>query len=726
MVTLAAIALGIQPSGAVFAQPNGTANTDVPTTPLSSTCTATGTEIIVDEQTTTLDAAYQAAKAQLVGCADEQRVIELVLTTPGPHILPLEINVEGTIRIVSKLQDGTRASLQRSNPNREIAVRSPLELDGVELQGNRTFFSPQASLTINNSRFVGDASGPFGNVSIAVYVAHGGQPMSVEITNSTFDDIAPLVVAQTTGPVRFANNTVRTENLKSLTLVASTAQTSDDPFIIEHNTFTVSANHAQPNVMISGSRVTVRRNTFLTDGDVANITYGEPIVGNGQPPIHHIQILPDAQASGQGGQTGHPLDQIRIEQNTFSGIAAIGYYTRLPQTFINPGGVVVSRNNFADAKAPFPKVVDYDREAFDFACNYWGNHDSKQTVALNTNLVLRTDDLSAGECIDLDKKPEPAPPAPAPLPPVKPTPSEPVKPVVPIEGPTQRISGDTRFETAVAAAKEQFPQGSVSKTVIMARGDVAADSVSAVPLAKAINAPILLTPSDQLHVSLGQEIKRLVGDDGSVIIMGGPEAITPEVETAVRNLGFRVTRLAGHNRAATAVETAKYLEANGNLTHVYLADGNDWQADLITGPIAAKTQGVTLLTNGEHLAPETKAFLDAHPQIQVTAIGDKASNTGVTTRRITGNDATDLSLAVAKTFFDTSTEIGVATSQEFADALVGGAHVSHEGGALVLVEGEDATRVNNYLKERSTISRVFVYGGRERLSTANDREVSFN
>ena len=194
------------------------------------------------------------------------------------------------------------------------------------------------------------------------------------------------------------------------------------------------------------------------------------------------------------------------------------------------------------------------------------------------------------------KQPDPQqPPAPAPAPqqpqPQQPSPQVPTPTPSPSVSPAAprsavRVAGETRFETAVKVAQEAFKDG--AKAVVLARGDVAADSVSAVPFAEEIDAPVLLSPSDALHPAAEAEIKRLLPKGGKVFVMGGEAALAKPVADAVAKLGVEVERVVGPNRAATAVETAKRLQALGKVKQVVIANGADWQADLIAGPAAKR------------------------------------------------------------------------------------------------------------------------------------------
>lgn len=276
----------------------------------------------------------------------------------------------------------------------------------------------------------------------------------------------------------------------------------------------------------------------------------------------------------------------------------------------------------------------------------------------------------------------------------------------------KRIAGLTRYETAVEISKAAYPDG--TDTVILARGDVAADSVSAVPLSKHVQAPVLLTPPQRLHPVVQEEILRL--KPKRVIVMGGEVAIGRTIDGWLQGQGIAVHRLAGANRAETAVATARLLATQGKAEQVLLVDGYDWQADLIVGPAAAQSNGVVLLTNGGEMAPETQGFLNAHKS-RITAIGDKAKAAGRTPVSIEADSMADLSVQVATRFFGPKVHtVGIATTAEFADSLAGGAHVAKLGGPLILLPVETPKAVSSWFSQAQYLHHVVIYGGQVRIS----------
>lgn len=118
-----------------------------------------------------------------------------------------------------------------------------------------------------------------------------------------------------------------------------------------------------------------------------------------------------------------------------------------------------------------------------------------------------------------------------------------------------------------------------------------------------------------------------------------------------------------------------------------------------------------------HQANETEAFLAAHKDLKVTAIGAKAV-TALPGAKASINEANPsaLSVAVAKQFLADAKVMGVATTEDFADALTGGAHVAAAGGPLVLLPKETPAEVSNWMKDLKQLTMIYVYGGETRIS----------
>lgn len=536
---------------------------------------------------------------------------------------------------------------------------------------------------------------------------------------------APILLTVAVGRSEFHNASIISGDLRVRNLVITDSVARDDrddprPFIdlsavyetglitrILNNTFSYTGRSRDGRmVIIQRPNVTVDHNQFITNND----DEGEGIYLN-----------------PRGGFPApfQMIDKIDIRMNTFKLRRSIS--NSMPD---GPptnwfGEVTFHYNDLSFSPETLPKDDTYmDHTKTSGPCNFWGDLSKRDKVKANRasmDRYLTTPPTSFGAGCTNGQTPPPNPTPTATNPPPSPTPSGSPTPDGDDGEHKDRYDGETRVETAVDISGDQFPDG--AEGVIIARSDDSADSVSAVPFAKLMNIPILLTQPGTLHPAVAKEIKRLMPKGGTVYIMGREVAIHPGVEDELKKLTGKTERIAGENRAATAVESAKLLKTKDKLHHIMLADGSDWQPDLIAGPAAAVTQGATLLTWGDTVAPETAAYMRDHARLPVTAIGAKAAKTGLATETLTATDPSELSLQVIKQFFKNPRVVGFATSADFADALTGGAHMAGLRGPLVLIGDKTPAEVTKWVKDTKSLRSLIIYGGTARISAEQEAEL---
>lgn len=303
-----------------------------------------------------------------------------------------------------------------------------------------------------------------------------------------------------------------------------------------------------------------------------------------------------------------------------------------------------------------------------------------------------------------------------------------------------RLSGADRFETAVeisfaswddwdAVSDPQYQAGAV----ILARSDTYADALAAAPLAAAKRAPLLLTTPGSLNTRTEAEIQRVLPTKGTVYVLGGAGAISGAVEKRLTGLGFVVKRLFGVDRYATAVAVAVEVEKTiGKPQFIALTTGTNFPDGLSMGAAAGTFGSTLVLTNGKSLPAATRAYLDAHPAVEVVAAGGQAAATGAATWDLVGKDRYETSAMIADAFFgDPAKEVdfpmvlGVATGTNWPDALAASAMLGDFGGPLVLTAPTGmpaaSSGVIKYLENRrvgADIQVGYVYGGTSVVGTA--------
>jgi putative cell wall-binding protein len=258
----------------------------------------------------------------------------------------------------------------------------------------------------------------------------------------------------------------------------------------------------------------------------------------------------------------------------------------------------------------------------------------------------------------------------------------------------ERIGGVDRFDTGVLLSKKAFPSG--AKDVIIATGYAFPDALSGVPLAKKLNAPLLLVdgkvPANNAEVKA--EIARVLATGGTLHILGGTSAVSTAVVNDLLPANVAQDRLGGATRFDTSVAIAGKL---GNPKNVVVARGDDgvgmkgFADALSAGPYAANVfgggNGAVLLSNDTTLDPAVKAYLAGATSIQ--AVGGPAATAvnGLANVQsaIVGLDRYDTAAQVAAKF-PTMKTAGVAYGLKFPDALTGAAYLATADGPLVLTD----------------------------------------
>ncbi len=301
--------------------------------------------------------------------------------------------------------------------------------------------------------------------------------------------------------------------------------------------------------------------------------------------------------------------------------------------------------------------------------------------------------------------------------------------------------GLDRYDTAVTASRSRFPTGSVD-TVIVATGQDFPDALAGAPLAGAYDSPLLLTRTNALPLAVAQEISRLGAHHA--IILGGAGAVSDAVRVsleAVVGVG-RVTRIAGADRYATAASVAGALKGRLEATNrhldgtVFVATGIDFPDALSAGPNAWNRTRPILLVQGATVPAATASELDhlgSHRGVVLGGTGAMPNSAVVTilshlgptptVQRLGGTDRYGTAAVVADWSIgegESWSAVGIATGQDYADALTGGPVVGASGGALLLTKTHSVPPVTDgtLAANRLSIYEVLFFGGDGAVSPA--------
>ncbi len=298
----------------------------------------------------------------------------------------------------------------------------------------------------------------------------------------------------------------------------------------------------------------------------------------------------------------------------------------------------------------------------------------------------------------------------------------------PPEGPVDRVAGLSRIETAVEVSMVSFPESAT--TVVLARADTYPDALAGAPLARSLDAPILLTSPAGLHPGTRDEINRLGAT--RAVLLGGENALSAEVATNVvqDTTATQVDRIGGASR----FDTAALIAAQVGGTEVYVAEGFDpdprrgWPDALAASSVAAFQQRPILLVDTTNLPEPTRAALDDLGITAATLVGGEAAVSaavqaaiaaeGVTVERLGGRTRYETAGLLAQASLDAGMSAAgswIASGENFPDALVTGPAAAKADGVLMLVHPADLDNsppARAYLEGNAgDIEQVFLLGG---------------
>lgn len=174
-----------------------------------------------------------------------------------------------------------------------------------------------------------------------------------------------------------------------------------------------------------------------------------------------------------------------------------------------------------------------------------------------------------------------------------------------------RVAGRSRYETAAAVSREVFGAG--ADVAYVATGTGYADALAGAAAAGVAKAPILLSAPTTLPAVTADELQRLRPQ--RIVILGGPAALSPAVESALSAHAPDVSRIAGADRYATAAAVAQQFP--GLPTRVFIATGQGFADALAGGPAAAAVGAPVLLVPPTCIPTPVEAQLSrlAHPPV---------------------------------------------------------------------------------------------------------------
>lgn len=307
-----------------------------------------------------------------------------------------------------------------------------------------------------------------------------------------------------------------------------------------------------------------------------------------------------------------------------------------------------------------------------------------------------------------------------------------------VEGPSvNTIIGPRRTETAVQISKENFKPVSKNGNVVLVGSNAVVDGLSAGPLAKLVNAPLLLTSANALDTNVEDEIKRLLVNNTAksdlqtqtVYIVGGTSVVSENVVNKLKQLGIKVERLAGDRRDTTSLAVAKKMAQKNAKFEKAFVIGAKGEADAMSiSAHAAKEQAPIIVgaLNGS-LSNDAKNLI-TNKQIDIiggeTAVNKKLEeelksiDKDKNVTRVKGLNRFETNANVIKTYYTGANHVYVAKdgqkegNDKLVDALAISPVAATNNGVVVLATNNLTDAQQNALKSSaSTAKKMTQVGG---------------
>lgn len=294
-----------------------------------------------------------------------------------------------------------------------------------------------------------------------------------------------------------------------------------------------------------------------------------------------------------------------------------------------------------------------------------------------------------------------------------------------------RLSGSDRFLTALDTAKETYEK---PETVIVANGrEGSADALAAGPLAKALNAPILLVEKD----SIKKEVLEYIHNDKikKIVVVGGTGSVSSKVFNSLKvdNADVKIERIRGINRYETSQKIVKELIKNHKYNkEVVLVDGRQNADALSATPYSVLKKAPILLVSPSMDTTKAKDFLKDLGVKKSVVIGGKSSVNTLTinklelnnTLRIEGKNRFDTSQEVCKKLQGEKDYINAlilanGTDKYSIDALTASSLLNKVNAPILLVEGKTYTDSLKKFVDDLKVSpfNAYLVGGESAISS---------
>lgn len=303
-----------------------------------------------------------------------------------------------------------------------------------------------------------------------------------------------------------------------------------------------------------------------------------------------------------------------------------------------------------------------------------------------------------------------------------------IKERVELDKKVSRISGQNRIITSVYVSKSFYE---TSDNVIIASAENYPDAMSASPLAKLYNAPILLSSRGILSKEVVEEIERLKVKN--ITIVGGNTSVSSDIENQLKKLnGVKtVNRIKGKDRYETSAEVAYLIYKYSDVKTAVIASGENFADALAIAPFASEKGYPILLSRKDKLPESISKVVEDNNTSKFYIAGGTGSisknlegNLSNVIDRFSGKTRYETAVDIAKKQFGDTQEAFVASGESFPDALVIGPAGGKLGMPILLTPCYSAPASLTKYISGSKIKQLTAAGGTSSISERVLNEIS--
>ncbi|ERK72234.1 putative cell wall binding repeat 2 [Leifsonia aquatica ATCC 14665] len=288
-----------------------------------------------------------------------------------------------------------------------------------------------------------------------------------------------------------------------------------------------------------------------------------------------------------------------------------------------------------------------------------------------------------------------------------------------------RISGGTRYDTAIALSQAAFP--TTAPVVYLASGQNSVDAISAGPAAAKAGGPLLLNDGSTILPTVMAEIQRL--NPAKVQVVSGTGSIPDAVLTTIRQQlpNATVTRLAGADRFETSRNTIRSAFTSAPV--LFVVDSGAWTDAFAAGNTAVYNGEPVLLVNGPNAAIDAASVTLIHdlgttgirviggPNSVSDAMVSNLTSIVPNTARVYGSDRFETASVVAQRTYTSATTAYIVSGLDYPDGLTAGVISGKNGGPLLLSRPECVAQSTLQTIYKLNVTNVVVIGGTTALSS---------